>query len=87
MSQIDLRSVNKQEQQLLRIAYADGYQEAKCVLSGEKATFSTHEPWPDSVAARLACFLNEIQITCSYKAALEQAVVYGDIKASTLSSE
>ena len=33
------------------------HQETKCVLSGEKATLSTHDPCPESVPARLACWL------------------------------
>ena len=33
------------------------YLETKCVLSGQKETPRTHEPWPDKVPAKLACCL------------------------------
>jgi len=33
------------------------YLETKCVLSGQKETPRTQEPWPERVPAKLACCL------------------------------
>ena len=38
---------------------SEAYQDTKCVLSGENATFNTHEPCPDRVPAKLACWLKK----------------------------
>jgi len=43
----------------------DTYHETKCTLSGQNATLSTHEPWPDSVPIKLPCSLHTPQYsTC-----------------------
>jgi len=42
---------------IIKFNLSNAHHETKCTLSGQNATFKTHEPWPDNVPIRLPCTL------------------------------
>ena len=62
--------------------------ETKCWLSGEKATFRTHEACPDKVTATFSCFLQQVKHhICTNKKDLQLSQFHSlSMKASTYKS-